>query len=64
MADFDRMSINLPTSSGNEAALRVAGQSYPHGKLGVAQEMHTHWTDYYVTPPPPRRSACPLAAAS
>ena len=47
VADFDRMSINLPTSSGNEAALRVAKQSYPHGKLGVAQEMHTHWTEYY-----------------
>ena len=47
VADFDRMSINLPTSSGNEAALRVAERRYPHGKLGVAQEMHTHWTDYY-----------------
>lgn len=47
VADFDRMSINLPTSSGNEAALRIAERHYPHGKLGVAQEMHTHWTDYY-----------------
>ena len=47
VADFDRMSINLPTSSGNEAALRVSDRRYPHGKLGVAQEMNTHWTDYY-----------------
>jgi hypothetical protein len=47
VADFDRMSINLPTSSGNDAALRVAERRYQHGKLGVAQEMHTHWTEYY-----------------
>ena len=44
---FDRMSINLPTSSGNPAALERAAQSYEHGKFGVMQSMHTHKNGYY-----------------
>ena len=39
---YDRPSVNLPTSSGNEAALRVAEQWYPHGKLH-AGGLHTHF---------------------
>lgn len=42
VASYDRMSVNLPTSSGNEAALRVASRSFEHGKLN-AQELHTHF---------------------
>ena len=42
VAAYDRMSVNLPTSSGNEAALRVASRSFEHGKLN-AQELHTHF---------------------
>lgn len=42
VASYDRMSVNLPTSSGNEAALRVASRKFEHGKLN-AQELHTHF---------------------
>ena len=33
VAAYDRPSVNLPTSSGNEASLRVAERSFEHGKL-------------------------------
>jgi Phytanoyl-CoA dioxygenase (PhyH) len=36
------MSVNLPVSSGNPVALRVAAATSQHGKFGVAQRMHTH----------------------
>jgi hypothetical protein len=42
VASYDRMSVNLPTSSGNEAALRIASRKFDHGKLN-AQELHTHF---------------------
>ncbi len=42
VAAFDRMSVSLPVSSGNPAALRVAATTSQHGKFGVAQRMHTH----------------------
>jgi hypothetical protein len=42
VAMYDRMSVNLPTSSGNPETLRVAAESTQHGKFGVAQQMHTH----------------------
>jgi len=42
VASYDRMSVNLPTSSGNETTLRVAGRTFEHGKLN-AQELHTHF---------------------
>ena len=41
------MSVNLPTSSGNEEVLRVASTSTAHGKFGVAQQMHTHSGRFY-----------------
>lgn len=44
---FDRMSINLPTSSGNPEALSKAAQSFSHGKLGVMQPLHTHKNSFY-----------------
>ena len=44
---YDRMSINLPISTGNPEALRVAAAGYEHGKLGVAQRLHTHKNGYY-----------------
>jgi hypothetical protein len=47
VAAYDRMSINLPVSSGNPAALRVAAATSPHGKFGVAQRMHTHVGQFY-----------------
>ena len=47
VASFDRMSVNLPVSSGNAAALRMAGASSAHGKFGVAQRMHTHLGQFY-----------------
>ena len=46
-AAFDRMSINLPTSSGNPVTLERAAQSFEHGKFGVMQSMHTHKNGYY-----------------
>jgi hypothetical protein len=36
------MSVNLPTTSGNEAALRVAAERFAHGKLR-ANTLHTHY---------------------
>lgn len=39
---YDRMSINLPTSTGNAASLRVAGVQHEHGKLN-ASGLHTHF---------------------
>ncbi len=42
VASYDRLSVNLPTSSGNPAALRVAEQGFSHGKLG-ANRLHTHY---------------------
>lgn len=47
VAAYDRMSINLPISSGNPAALRVAAASSHLGKFGVAQRMHTHLGQFY-----------------
>lgn len=47
VAAYDRMSLNLPVSSGNAAALRVAAATSPHGKFGVAQRMHTHVGQFY-----------------
>ena len=47
VANFDRMSVNLPTSSGNPEALRVAASTTEHGKFGVAQPMHTHSGRFY-----------------
>jgi hypothetical protein len=47
VAVFDRMSVNLPVSSGNPAALRVAAATSQHGKFGVAQRMHTHLGQFY-----------------
>jgi hypothetical protein len=47
VAAFDRMSVNLPVSSGNPAALRVAAATSQHGKFGVAQRMHTHVGQFY-----------------
>ncbi|HTV17348.1 MAG TPA: phytanoyl-CoA dioxygenase family protein, partial [Polyangiaceae bacterium] len=47
VAVYDRMSINLPISSGNPATLRVAAATSQHGKFGVAQRMHTHLGQYY-----------------
>jgi hypothetical protein len=47
VAAFDRMSVNLPVSSGNPAALRVARATSQHGKFGVAQRMHTHVGQFY-----------------
>ena len=40
-AAFDRMSINLPTATGNPAVLKKAATTYAHGKLNM-QELHTH----------------------
>lgn len=47
VAAFDRMSVNLPVSSDNPAALRVARATSQHGKFGVAQRMHVHVGQYY-----------------
>jgi hypothetical protein len=47
VASYDRMSVNLPVSSGNPAALRVAAATSQHGKFGVAQRMHTHLGQFY-----------------
>ena len=48
VAAYDRMSVNLPTSSGNPEALRVAATSSRNaGKFGVAQQMHTHSGQFY-----------------
>jgi len=47
VAAFDRMSVNLPVSSGNPAALRVAAATSQHGKFGVAQRMHVHVGQFY-----------------
>jgi hypothetical protein len=64
LAAYDRMMINLPTSTGNEHTLRTAETRYEHGKLNAAG-LHTHWNqDGYedthpgqlicCTPPPTR----------
>ena len=42
VASYDRMSVNLPTSTGNEASLRIAERGFGHGKLN-AQGLHTHF---------------------
>jgi hypothetical protein len=47
VANYDRMSVNLPTSSGNPEALRVAATTTQYGKFGVAQQMHTHSGFFY-----------------
>jgi hypothetical protein len=47
VAAFDRMSVNLPVSSGNPEALRLAAATSQHGKFGVAQRMHTHVGQFY-----------------
>jgi phytanoyl-CoA dioxygenase PhyH len=47
VAVYDRMSVNLPVSSGNPAAQRVAATTSRHGKFGVAQRMHTHAGQFY-----------------
>lgn len=46
-AAYDRMSINLPTSSNNPVALERAAQTFEHGKFGVMQRIHTHKIGYY-----------------
>jgi hypothetical protein len=47
VAAYDRMSVNLPLSSGNPATLRMAAATSQHGKFGVAQRMHTHLGQFY-----------------
>jgi hypothetical protein len=47
VAAYDRMSVNLPVSSNNPAARRVAAATSQHGKFGVAQRMHTHAGQFY-----------------
>jgi Phytanoyl-CoA dioxygenase (PhyH) len=47
VAVYDRMAVNLPVSSGNPEALRVAAATSRHGKFGVAQRMHTHVGQFY-----------------
>ncbi len=47
VASYDRMSVNLPVSSGNPETLRVAAATSQHGKFGVAQRMHTHLGQFY-----------------
>ena len=47
VALYDRMSVNLPVSSGNAGALRLAAMTSRHGKFGVAQRMHTHLGHFY-----------------
>jgi len=47
VASYDRMSVNLPVSSGNPRALRMAAATSQHGKFGVAQRMHTHLGRFY-----------------
>jgi hypothetical protein len=47
VALYDRMSVNLPVSSGNPAAQRMAAATSQHGKFGVAQRMHTHSGQFY-----------------
>lgn len=47
VAAYDRMSVNLPVSSGNPAALRMAAARSQHGKFGVAQRMHTHLGEFH-----------------
>jgi hypothetical protein len=42
VAAYDRMSVNLPTSSGNPAPLRIAATTFKHGKL-AANSLHTHF---------------------
>jgi hypothetical protein len=42
LAAYDRMMINLPTSTGNEHTLRTAATSFQHGKLNAAG-LHTHY---------------------
>ena len=41
LASYDRMSINLPTSSGNAGSLARAKKRFAHGKLNFNQ-LHTH----------------------
>jgi hypothetical protein len=52
VAMYDRMSVNLPTSSGNPEVLRVAAMSTEHvvatgSTFGVAQNMHTHSGNFF-----------------
>lgn len=47
IASYDRMSVNLPVSSGTPEALRVAAATSQHGKFGVAQRMHHHLGQFY-----------------
>jgi hypothetical protein len=47
VAAYDRMSVNLPVSSRNPGALRMAAATSNHGKFGVAQRMHTHAGQFY-----------------
>ena len=47
VAAYDRMSVNLPTSSNNPETIRVAAATSQHGKFGVAQQMHTHSGQFY-----------------
>ena len=67
VAAYDRPSVNLPTSSGNEASLRVAERSFEHGKLN-AMELHTHFNQVSPPPAPPcavrLRGCCAASAAN
>ena len=47
VTSYDRMSVNLPTSSRNPETLRVAAATSQQGKFGVAQAMHTHSGQWY-----------------
>ena len=42
LAAYDRMMINLPTSTANEHTLRTAQTNFDHGKLNAAG-LHTHY---------------------
>jgi hypothetical protein len=44
---FDVMGLNLPTSSGNRDALRVAATRTALGKFGAEQPMHAHAGHWY-----------------
>jgi hypothetical protein len=45
-AAYDRMSVNLPTATGNKTVLQKAATSYEHGKLDM-MDLHTHANTYY-----------------
>lgn len=59
VAAYDRMMINLPTSTGNEVVVKQAERHFQHGKLN-AQGLHTHYNQdgcAATSPPLPRAHA-------